>query len=124
MEIKSKLELEAELEKLSTTCIDELIEVREKLEQEKTDRLAWAKLTAGFLDTQGDEIERLKKEVNSNQIETLHFGWNWQIWTKESYPGPHWEFWMKCCPRCWAGPLTGPDEAIEYCRACSLKGVR
>ena len=53
------------------------------------------------------------------QVETLHFGWSWQVWTEEIYPGPHWEFWMKCCPRCHKGPLTGvPDEDFELCDEC------
>lgn len=54
------------------------------------------------------------------QMETLVFGWSWQVWTEYDYPGPHWEFWMKCCPRCWKGPLTGePDDVFEVCDDCA-----
>lgn len=57
--------------------------------------------------------------IAKTQVETLHFGWNWQVWTEEIYPGPHWEFWMKCCPRCYKGPLTGvPDAEYELCDDC------
>ncbi len=53
------------------------------------------------------------------QMETLVFGWSWQVWTEDVYPGPHWEFWMKCCPRCYKGPLTGvPDSDYEHCEIC------
>lgn len=52
-------------------------------------------------------------------METLHYGWSWQVWDEDVYPGPTWQFWMKCCPRCWGGPLTGnPDYTWEFCFTC------
>jgi hypothetical protein len=53
------------------------------------------------------------------QIETMVFGWAWQFWSENTYPGPDWQFWMKVCPRCFRGPLTRkPDDADELCREC------
>lgn len=54
-------------------------------------------------------------------IETLHYGWSWQNWDESVYPGPTWNFWMKCCPRCWAGPLTDKaDQIMELCINCKF----
>ena len=53
-------------------------------------------------------------------VETEHYGWSWQEWDKESWPGDDVEFWMKICVICWAGPVTClEDEDLELCDICS-----
>ena len=59
--------------------------------------------------------------MSKSRVNTLHFGWSWQVWDENSYPGRLWKFWMKCCPRCWAGPLTKyEDEYYELCPKCEV----
>ena len=47
---------------------------------------------------------RLTAEEWAKQgMDTLVFGWSWQVWTEDTYPGTYWEYWMKVCTRCYRG---------------------